>query len=97
MSDVSWSIWYSFEELKKLNFKPIPRSSGVYQIRCVINGKPIVIPRVGGEDVNGILYIGKTESKMGLRGRIGCSGEVFAQGVRRLRRSQLVIPPQSLT
>ena len=47
MSDVSWSIWYSFEELEKLNFKPIPRSSGVYQIRCVINGKPIVIPRVG--------------------------------------------------
>lgn len=67
---IDWSKWYSFKELEKMNFKPVPISKGVYQIRCAINGKPIIIPRAGEDDKDGILYIGKTESKRGLKQRI---------------------------
>jgi len=75
--EINWSKWYSFKELEKLGFKPIPVSKGVYQIRCAVKGRPIVISRAGGNDEDGILYIGKTESKQGLRHRI----RLFWKGV----------------
>ena len=77
MCYVNWSKWYPFKELERIDFRPIPTSKGVYQIRCAVNGRPIIIPRAGGCDENGILYIGKTESKQGLRHRI----RLFWKGV----------------
>jgi hypothetical protein len=45
----------------------VPPSSGVYQIRWAINGKPKVIRRANGDDYSGLLYIGETKN---LRARI---------------------------
>ena len=56
--------WYS---LKTLDFSIIPSSSGVYQIRWAIDGKPQPITRANGNDKKGILYIGESSS---LRKRI---------------------------
>jgi hypothetical protein len=56
--------WYS---LKTLDFSIIPSSSGVYQIRWAVGGKPQPIPRVNGDDEKGILYIGQSKN---LRKRI---------------------------
>ena len=60
-----WSKWTS---LKTLDFSSIPSSSGVYQIRWAIDGKPQVIHRANGDDNSGLLYIGKSKT---LRSRIG--------------------------
>ena len=64
---IRWGKWYSFKYLEEKDFKCVPPKSGVYQIRCAINGKPIPINRVKDTDKEGILYIGGTKS---LRGRI---------------------------
>ena len=77
MREVNWSKWYSFKELEKSRFRPVPTNKGVYQIRCAINGKPIVIPRSGEVDKYGILYIGKTESRKGIKYRV----RLFWKGV----------------
>ena len=50
-----------------LDFSSIPSSSGVYQIRWAVEGKPQVIHRANGDDDSGLLYIGKTKA---LRKRI---------------------------
>jgi hypothetical protein len=49
--------WYS---LKTLDLSIIPSSSGVYQIRWAVGGKPQPIPRANGNDEKGILYIGES-------------------------------------
>jgi hypothetical protein len=68
--------WYS---LKTLDFSIIPSSSGVYQIRWAIDGKPQPIARANGNDEKAILYIGESSS---LRKRI----ENFWLGIQRKGR-----------
>lgn len=54
-----WSGWYA---LKTLDFSIVPPSSGVYQIRWAIDGKPQIIHRANGDDDFGLLYIGETKN-----------------------------------
>jgi hypothetical protein len=56
---LSWSHWVS---LKTINLSSIPHSSGVYQIRWAIEGKPRAICRAGGDDNSGLLYVGKSKA-----------------------------------
>lgn len=53
-----WSDWLL---LQTGNFQFIPQSSGVYQIRWAIGGKPQPISRANGVDESGLLYIGKAK------------------------------------
>lgn len=59
MEQPNWSKWNG---LRTLDFSSIPSSSGVYQIRWGINGKPQVIRRANGDDDSGLLYIGKSKN-----------------------------------
>ena len=53
--------WSEYKHFETLDWKTIPSSPGVYYIRCVNNsGNPIRIPRLGGVDNEGIVYIGET-------------------------------------
>lgn len=55
---MSWSEWKNFCDI---NFKDIPQTAGIYYIRCTGKAKnPIKIPRVGGIDKEGIIYIGES-------------------------------------
>jgi len=56
MTQLNWSEWCSF---KTLDFRSVPASNGVYQIRWAVNGKPKSICRAKGKDTEGILYIGE--------------------------------------
>jgi len=56
MHKMNWSKWYPLKELERSRFSTVPKSKGVYQIRCVADEMPVIIPRAGGEDKEGILY-----------------------------------------
>lgn len=53
--------WYKLKDLAALNFKNIPKGSGIYFVRWSKNGNPISIPRLAGIDHKGILYIGSAK------------------------------------
>jgi hypothetical protein len=61
--------WCKLEDLARRRFVDVPKSPGVYFVRCSRGGKPVAIYRLGGRDEGGILYIGM--SKKDLRKRIG--------------------------
>lgn len=68
-------------ELGENDFEEVPKEAGVYMIRCVDSeGKPIKIPRAGGIDEEGILYIGKT---INLRERTKSFWDVALKGTRK--------------
>ncbi len=48
----------------------IGEKPGIYKLSCIKDAKPIEIPRIGGIDNEGVLYIGKSE-KGELRYRLG--------------------------
>ena len=54
--------WYNLKDLAAKNFKDIPTGPGIYFVRWSKNGKPVVIPRLGGIDWKGILYIGSAKN-----------------------------------
>lgn len=60
----------SLAEFSLNNFRSIPDKAGVYVVFWVKEGKPRPIPRILGVDERGILYIGSTRSKRGLRERM---------------------------
>lgn len=64
MQELKWSEWFA---LNTTNIDSIPATTGVYQIRWAIGGKPQKIHRVNGIDESGYLYIGKA---VNLRSRI---------------------------
>lgn len=49
-----WSMWLSLDTLPDYN------GAAVYQLRLVVEGKPVPIPRLLGTDSEGILVIGCT-------------------------------------
>jgi len=57
-------------ELVANDFKNVPKRPGVYIIFWIRDRKPRPIHRILGTDKKGILYIGATRSKKGLRGRL---------------------------
>jgi hypothetical protein len=63
VTELNWSQWSSFNNEVEI----IPQTSGTYQIRWSINGRPKAIPRFNEIDETGLMYIGKTEN---LNGRI---------------------------
>jgi excinuclease UvrABC nuclease subunit len=70
--------WYKLKDLAVKKFNDIRNVSGVYFVRRSKNGKPISIPRLGGFDHKGILYIGSAKK---LRRRVrelwkGINGQV---------------------
>jgi len=53
--------WGEYRNFGKVDRRNITRNPGIYYIRCVDNyGKPVLIPRLGGMDNEGIIYIGET-------------------------------------
>ena len=60
----SWSLWKKFSDSK---FGDVETREGVYKFRSVKDGKPTVVHRVGGDDPDGILYLGETRN---LRARL---------------------------
>ncbi|MEK7678858.1 MAG: hypothetical protein AAB356_01575 [Deltaproteobacteria bacterium] len=59
--NTQWTAWQKFNELTDDEWKKIPESPGVYQIRCVgANGKPKKIKRLLNTDSEGILGIGES-------------------------------------
>lgn len=48
-------------DLSGKGFGEVPSSSGIYLLRWVRNNKPVPVTRIGGIDLQGILYIGKTK------------------------------------
>ena len=59
--------WCKLEDLARRGFVDVPKSPGVYFVRCSRGGKPVAIYRLGGRDEGGILYIGMSKD---LRERI---------------------------
>ena len=57
-------------DLDRTRFTGVPKQPGVYFVCWVRNGKPVPIQRLLSVDENGILYIGSTKAKAGLRGRL---------------------------
>jgi hypothetical protein len=57
LKNLVWSEWHI---LASLDFGIIPFSSGVYQLRWAITGRPQVIHRANGDDDSGLLYIGES-------------------------------------
>ena len=57
-------------ELAINRFRDVPTEPSVYVVFWVRDGKPVPIPRILGVDEKGVLYIGTTRSKKGLRRRI---------------------------
>jgi len=75
--------WYKLKDLAVKNFNNIRNVSGIYFVRWSRNGKPVSIPRLGGVDHKGILYIG---SAVKLRRRVrelwkGINGQVEAHTI----------------
>ena len=75
--------WYKLKDLAVKNFDDIRNVSGIYFVRWSRNGKPISIPRLGGVDHKGTLYIG---SAVKLRRRVrelwkGINGQVEAHTI----------------
>jgi len=64
---LNWSQWYSLYRLAEQKWEIIPESPGVYVIRWGVEGKSKAIPRAGGVDEEGIIYIGRSKN---LRRRI---------------------------
>lgn len=58
--ETNWSEWRFFEEEATSG---IPEKAGVYQFRCVgVEGNPKPIRRLLGDDLEGIVYIGKSDN-----------------------------------
>lgn len=75
--------WYKLKDLAVKKFNNIRNVSGIYFVRWSRNGKPVSIPRLGGLDHKGILYIGSAKK---LRRRVrelwkGINGQVEAHTV----------------
>lgn len=75
--------WYKLKDLAVKKFNNIHNVPGVYFVRRSKNGKPISIPRLGGVDHKGILYIGSAKK---LRRRVrelwkGINGQVEAHTI----------------
>ena len=66
----------SYSSLKPLTvlalnrFRDVPAEPGVYVVFWIRDGKAVSIRRILGVDEKGILYIGATRRKKGLKGRI---------------------------
>jgi len=54
---LNWSKWLN---LISIDFSLVPKMSGLYQLRWVIDGRPQPINRANNIDDSGCLYIGKT-------------------------------------
>ena len=63
MGGAGWNDWYSMGWLFDQGM-PVPKEPGVYAIRHAPSGKPRTIPRVFGEDREGILCYGMTGGKL---------------------------------
>jgi hypothetical protein len=75
--------WHKLKDLAAKKFNDVHKAPGIYFVRWSRNGKPISIPRLGGLDNMGILYIG---SAANLRSRIrrlwrGINGQVEAHTI----------------
>ncbi len=57
-------------DLAKKRFGNVPKRPGVYIVCWVKDGRPRPLQRLLGIDDHGILYIGATKSKEGLKGRL---------------------------
>ncbi|MGC8983562.1 MAG: hypothetical protein ACP5KA_07430, partial [Desulfurococcaceae archaeon] len=57
-------------ELARSDFLDVPAEAGVYVVFWARSGKPVAIPRIRGLDERGVLYIGSTAGRRGLRKRI---------------------------
>jgi len=54
--------WRNIADLANSGFSEVPSDdSGIYVVRWSRRGKPITIQRLGGTDLNGILYIGSAK------------------------------------
>lgn len=53
--------WHKLEDLATKGFHEVPNVSGIYVVRWSRDGKPVCIPRLGGSDLKGILYIGRAK------------------------------------
>jgi len=71
--------WYKLEDLARRRFVDVPKSPGVYFVRCSRGGKPVAIYRLGGRDEGGILYIGSSKD---LKKRIGQFWRAISKGRR---------------
>ena len=60
--------WYKIKDLIDSENRNIPEDPGIYFVRRARNGYPVPIPRLGGQDNKGILYIGESKN---IRRRIG--------------------------
>lgn len=69
------SNWKKLGDLAKKKFIEVPSSIGVYILRWAKDGKPIPICRLGGQDVNGILYIGSGNLKRRIKEIWRCANE----------------------
>jgi len=54
--------WYKIKDIMDPENKNIPDGPGIYFVRWARNGYPIPIPRIGGQDNKGILYIGESKN-----------------------------------
>lgn len=70
----AWSKWYGFDNY------PSDIEAAVYKVRLVsqLKGKPIPIYRVGGVDLEGILFYGETGRK--LKERVDSIYRTFDKG-----------------
>jgi hypothetical protein len=70
---MKWSKWLSFDIVPDYN------AAAVYQIRLVVNGRAVPIPRMLGTDKEGLLVIGYTKNLtdrywQSQKGRLRASG-----------------------
>jgi hypothetical protein len=70
--------WCKLEYLARRRFVDVPKSPGVYFVRCSRGGKRVAIYRLGGRDEGGILYIGSSKD---LRKRVGRFWRAITRGV----------------
>ncbi|MCD6222303.1 MAG: hypothetical protein J7K12_01285 [Thermoplasmata archaeon] len=54
--------WYKIKDLTDSENRNIPEDPGIYFVRWARNGSPVHIPRLGGQDNKGILYIGSSKN-----------------------------------
>ena len=54
--------WQNLQQLFSKKYPEIENEPGIYFLRWVKNGNPVVINRLGGADPKGLLYIGETKT-----------------------------------
>ena len=53
--------WRNLQELVSQDFPQIERKPGIYFLRWVKDGEPVIITRIAESDSNGLLYVGETK------------------------------------